>query len=122
MENKNFFENQNSYSFGQDEQKDQPIRGGLGKFESDLYREEDDIAFKSVRVKRFLMPNKEEKWKIFEDSKVTLVLDGSKLTKKEKVFLRTVDGINFLLNNYKLGKIKTISSLKKEIKNNINNY
>ena len=117
MENKFYFENNNSYSSGQEEFRDQALKYGLSKFESDLYREEDDIALKSVRVKRFVMPNKDEKWKIFEDSKILFVLDGSKLTKKEKIFLRTVDGINFLLSIYKSGNLKTVSYLKKEMKN-----
>ena len=86
----------------------------LSKFEFDLYNEESNVVEKIIRVKRFSMPNKGEKWKIFEDSKVMFVVEGSKLTNKERLFLRTVEGINFLLSQYKNG-IKSFNSLKNKI-------
>lgn len=116
MQNKNNFDNQSNYSWTQDDFKEQTIKHGLSKFESDLYREEDDVSLKSIRVKRFVMPNKEEKWKIFEDTKVLFVLDGEKFSKKEKVFLRTIDGFNFLIQKYKANSVGSLSSIKKEIK------
>ena len=54
-------------------------------------------------------------WKIFEDNKVMFIVEGAKLTNKEKDFLRTVDGVNFLIAQYKQG-IKSFNSLKNEIK------
>jgi len=98
-----------------DELKDSNLKYSLSKFEYDLYHEEDDVAEKVIRVKRVSMPNKGEKWKIFEDNKVMFVVEGSKLTKKEKDFLRTIDGVNFLISQYKQG-IKSFNSLKNEIK------
>lgn len=87
----------------------------LSKFEYDLYHEEDDIANKVVRVKRFTLPNKGVKWKVFEDSKAVFVIEGNKLSKKEREFLHTIDGINFVINQHKNG-IKSLNALKKEIK------
>ena len=87
----------------------------LSKFEYDLYHEEDDKAEKVIRIKRVSMPNKGEKWKIFEDNKVMFIVEGTKLNNKEKDFLRTVDGVSFLIAQYKLG-IKSFNSLKNEIK------
>lgn len=98
-----------------DEGKDSNLKYNLSKFEYDLYHEEDDVAEKVIRVKRVSMPNKGEKWKIFEDNKVMFIVEGTKLTNKEKDFLRTVDGVNFLIAQYKLG-IKSFNSLKNEIK------
>jgi len=98
-----------------EEFKDQNQKYNLSKFEFDLYHEEDDKVEKVIRVKRVSMPNKGEKWKIFEDSKVMFVLEGTKLTNKEKEFLHTVDGINFLINQYKQG-IKSFNSLRAELK------
>jgi hypothetical protein len=98
-----------------EEFKDQNLKYNLSKFEYDLYHEEDDVAEKVIRVKRISMPNKGEKWKIFEDNKVVFTIEGNKLTNKEKDFLRSVDGVNFLLAQYKEG-IKSLNSLKKEIK------
>lgn len=96
----------------------QSIKHILSKYEYDLYKEEDDIATKVIRVRRFSMPNKGEKWKIFEDNKVIFILDGTKLNGKEKDFLRTVDGVNFLIKQFKTG-IKSFNALRKEIKNNL---
>lgn len=101
-----------------DEFKDQNLKYNLSKFEYDLYHEEDDVAEKVIRIKRVAMPNKGEKWKVFEDSKVIFIIEGTKLTNKEKEFLRTVDGVNFLLAQYKQG-LKSINSLKAEIKKNL---
>lgn len=98
-----------------EESKDGNLKYNLSKFEYDLYHEEDDKAEKVIRVKRVAMPNKGEKWKIFEDNKVMFVVEGTKLTNKEKEFLRTIDGVNFLITQYKQG-IKSFNSLKNEIK------
>lgn len=100
---------------GSEEGKEQSLRYNLSKFEYDLYHEEDDVAEKVVRVKRISLPNKGEKWKIFQDNKVVFVIEGAKLTNKEKEFLRSVEGVNFLINLAKQG-IKSFSALKIEIK------
>jgi len=101
-----------------DEFKDQNLKYNLSKFEYDLYHEEDDVVEKVIRVKRVSMPNKGEKWKIFEDTKLIFTVEGAKLTNKEKEFLRTVDGVNFLIAQYKQG-LKSINYLKTEIKKRI---
>lgn len=102
-----------NFPSGTEEVKDSKYN--LSKFEYDLYHEEDDKSEKVIRVKRVSMPNKGEKWKIFEDNKVMFIVEGSKLNNKEKEFLRTVDGVNFLIAQYKEG-IKSFNSLKNEIK------
>jgi hypothetical protein len=103
----------NDYEF-----KDTNLKYSLNKFEYDLYHEEDDKSEKVIRVRRFNLPNKGERWKIFEDNKIVFIVEGIKLSKKEKEFLRTVDGINFLIKQYKTG-IKSFNALRKELKNNI---
>src|SRR6266481_2954927 len=89
-----------------EEVKDQNTKYNLSKFDYDLYHEEDDIAEKIIRVKRVSLPNKCERWKIFEDNHVVFTIEGTKLSKKEKEFLRTPDGFNFLISQYKV-KIKS---------------
>lgn len=117
MLNKNNPNNPNTSSQGE-EQKDQNSKFNLSKFDFDLYHEEDNKAETVIRIKRVSMPNKGEKWKIFENNKVMFVVEGSKLTNKEKDFLRTVDGLNFLITQFK-GGIKSFNSLKNEIKKNL---
>lgn len=115
MEKRFSTDNSSNYFGSAEEAKDQTIKHGLSRFELDLYKEEDDVALKTIRVKRFVMPNKDEKWKVFEDTKVLLIIDGTRLTKKEKTFLRTVDGFNFLISQYKVGN-HTLASIKKDMK------
>jgi hypothetical protein len=98
-----------------DEFKEQNSRYTFSKFEHDLYHEESDTVEKVIRVKRFNSSNKSEKWKIFEDNHVSFIIEGDKLTKKEREFLRSIDGFNFLIAQFKQG-IKSLNHLKKEIK------
>lgn len=98
-----------------EEVKDTNLKYNMSKFEYDLYHEEDDISEKVIRVKRVSMPNKQEKWKVMTDNKVIFIIEGTKLNNKEKDFLRSVDGVNFLIKQCKSG-IKSFNSLKIEIK------
>lgn len=114
MLNKNNSIDPNTHSQGE-EHKDQNSKFNLSKFDFDLYHEEDDIAEKVYRVKRVSMPNKGEKWKIMIDNKVAFVIEGNKLSKKEREFLVTVDGFSFILAQAKLG-IKSLNSFRTELK------
>lgn len=93
--------------------KDHPFK--QSKFEYDLYHEEDDKVEKIIRVKRFNLPSKGERWKIFEDNKILFIVEGDKLSKKEKEYLRTADGFNFLIKQCK-GGIKSFNALKIALK------
>lgn len=101
-----------------DEFKEQNIKFTLSKHEDDLFDEEDDKTFKVIRVKRTGMPGRGEKWKIFDDTELVLTLEGYKLTKKEKIFLRSIDGINFLMAQFKTGA-KSFHAIKLSIKDQI---
>ena len=110
--------NPEQYNSLSDEVKVQNSRLNMSKFEYDLYHEEDDIVTKIFRVKKTSISNKNEKWKIFEDNKVIFIIEGSKLTNKEKKFLSGVDGFNFLIAQAKSG-IKSLNALKCEIKQHL---
>lgn len=90
----------------------------LNKHEYDLFNEEEKVVETVVRIKRVKLPNNGENWKIIENNKVMFVVQGSKLSKKEKEYLRLADGFNFLICQYKNG-IKSFSSLKKELKSKL---
>ncbi len=70
--------------------------------ETELFNEECDIEYKTISVKRVTIKNEEE-WRIIDNGKVVLVLSGSRFAKREKEFLRTVEGVQFLLNGAKEG-------------------
>ena len=114
MLNKNSSTDTNTHFQG-DEHKEQNSKFNLSKFDFDLYHEEDDKSETVIRVKRVSMPNKGEKWKVMTDNKVTFIVESSKISKKEREFLQTINGFNFLLQQAKIG-IKSLNNLKAEIK------
>ena len=98
-----------------EEIKDNNLKYNLSKFEYDLYHEEDDKAEKVIRVKRVSMPNKGEKWKVMDDNKLIFTIESSKVSKKEREYLQTIEGFNFILAQAKTG-IKSLNGFRKELK------
>lgn len=91
----------------------------LLRTDNELFNEEDNIAHPVVNAKRVKLPRHGEDWEILVNGKVALLLKGTRFTNPEKAFLRTVDGMKFLISEYKSGhksvvKIKT--NLKKAMK------
>lgn len=95
--------------------KDLNIKNNLNKFEDDLFHEEDYIPGRVIRVKKIGTPSRGEKWKIYQDDKVTMTIDGKYLSMKEKSFLYSYDGILFIINQYK-NNVNTMNKFKKNLK------
>ena len=87
----------------------------LSKVDFELYDEQKNIAQKVFRIKRIGLPNKAEKWKVIVDDKVIFIVDGMKISKKERTYLRTLDGVQFLISWAKSG-IGPMSELKMKLK------
>lgn len=99
---------QKNYDFvpaqpGEADYKDHGIKHGLSNHDYDLFKEEDDVVQSVVRVKRVALPHNGENWKILRDNKVLETIEGIKLSVKEKDFLHTVAGIQFVVKHYKSG-------------------
>ena len=92
----------------------------VSKFDHDLFKDEDNIIQPIIRVKFVGVSAKNEKWRILENEKLSLVIEGVKLTKKEKEFLKTIDGVNFLIREYK-GGAKSFNQIKKQLKSILSN-
>jgi hypothetical protein len=90
-------------------------KGNPSKFDFDLFNDELNISFPTYRVKRIALPNDGERWKMFCGTQVICIIEGSKLNKKERAFLRSLEGVNFLLGQAKLG-ISCFSALKAALK------
>lgn len=103
---------------GGEESKD-GLKYSLSKFEYDLYHEEDDKTEKVIRVKRVAMPNNGEKWKVMNDNKIVFTIESTKISKKEREYLQTVDGFNFILTQAKIG-IKSLNSFRNDLKKHVN--
>lgn len=82
--------------------------------ETELFDDESYVPHKVVSVKRVQFGNGED-WEIQADKKTILVLKGVRFTSKEKEFLRTVPGIQFIISGYKNGW-KSVSEFKRNIK------
>lgn len=82
----------------------------------DLFKDEEALVpAPLIRAKHFKTADKTDRWRIYKDSKVIFTLEGAKLLKKERDFLRTVDGVRLLLEQGKTQLI-SVSSLKKAIR------
>ena len=101
-----------------EEVKESILKYPLSKFDYDLYDETDNKVEKIIRVKAVYSIKKGDKWKIFDNDKVVCVIDGTHLNKRERAFLKTVDGMNWMIAQAKAG-IKSFNSLKIELKKKI---
>jgi len=110
----------NKFNFNpQEDFKDTSSKPNHSKYEYDLYDEniaaqKDDV----IRVKRVSLPNGGNNWKITKNNKLVFLLEGIKLSKKEKDFLLTEQGFKFLIAQSKDG-IKSFNHLKAELKKNL---
>jgi len=84
----------------------------------DLFDENKNIIEDVFRVKHSSTPKRGEKWKIFRNDEIVVELDGSKLPKKYCEFLRSLDGVRWLLTKAKtnMKDIKNISKIKTTLK------
>mgnify|MGYP000405350904 CR=1 FL=1 len=91
---------------------------GAGRYEFELYKEEDDICDPVLRVRRIQLSNKGENWRLMRDNKIIETIEGSKLTLAMRSYLHTPEGLTFLVRHFKsdwkgIGHLK--SCLKKLI-------
>lgn len=99
-------------------ENEQEVKDGSikSKFDYELFDEEKAVVVNRViQVKRIGAVNRNEKWKIFQDGKVVVIIEAAKLTNKEACFLRTVDGVKLLINIGKSGA-SSFHAFHKEIK------
>lgn len=107
----------NSYRYLEDDQfvydEKTGKKGSFIKHDSEFFNDEDYVPGNSVRVKRILS-NSNEDWKIFINEEEALVLKGIRFTSKERDFLRTTDGVMFIINGIKSGW-KSVSEFKRQL-------
>jgi hypothetical protein len=90
-----------------DEDQDQdkqsnPLTNSL-RVDNELFKDEDDIVYDTVSVKRTSSTRHGENWDILVNGKSSLKLKGDRFTKKEKEFLRTPAGVQFVIAEFKNG-------------------
>lgn len=83
--------------------------------DNELFNEEENsIIHPVINVKR-IKTSKNEDWQIIINGKKVILLKGNKFKNNEKEYLRTVDGMKFLITEYKNGK-KSISKIKEDLR------
>lgn len=87
-------------------------KGSFLKQDTELFNDDDYIPGKSIQVKRISEP---EDWKVLIDGKEHLILKGSRFTTKEREYLRTVNGILFIVSGVKKGW-DSVSEFKRQMK------
>jgi hypothetical protein len=83
------------------------------KQDSEFFNDEDYVPGKSVRAKRVCKGTCED-WKVFVNEQEVLVLKGIRFTTKEKEFLRTTEGVMFIINGIKSGW-RSVSEFKRQL-------
>lgn len=107
------FASGDNFNFGEEREfKANPV---ASKFAFDLFKDEDAVPLPVIRVKYFRSSNKTERWKFFHNTKNVFTLEGEKISKKEREFLHSVEGIQFLIVQGKSGNF-TVSGLRKEMR------
>ena len=91
----------------------------LSKHEYDLFYDEKNTVERVLRVRLVCPKTKDEKWKIIENDKTVQIVAGTNFSKKEREFLRTANGFNFLIAQYKNTNF-TVSKFKSELKDYLN--
>jgi hypothetical protein len=88
----------------------------------ELFDDEKCVVHSLVSVRRTKSSKNGENWKVLEDGRVSLIIRGKQLNKHDREFLRGVEGVRFVISEYKAGN-KSALKLKKKIKEHVeNNY
>jgi len=117
MADKNYGDD--NFSFGEQSQEHKEGVGKLhlSKYDYELFDDSKAVPAPVIRVKR-VGSSKNERWRIFENSDLKFIVEGSKLLKKECAFLRTLEGTSWLISEFKVG-FKSLNELKTRLKNKI---
>lgn len=85
------------------------------RVDNELFDDESYVVHRMIGAKLISLPNGGENWEIIDDDEVVLVIPGVRLTKREKNVLKTVPGINILMQEYKSGN-KSIAKIKVKLR------
>lgn len=83
------------------------------KQDCDFFNDELYVPNKLIGVK-YVGNKNVDKWTFTEDNKPTFSLDGSKFSEEQRKFFKTVEGMQFLILQYKLG-LKNQLDLKEKL-------
>jgi hypothetical protein len=73
-----------------------------------------NIVYPTIRIKRISRPKNSERWEIIQNGDVCLSIKRSTIANRDAEFLYTIDGIRFLLEEFKKGS-RTVSKIKEAL-------
>lgn len=107
-----------SNSFDQGQYETGSIKAPSSRLDLELFDDAKATPAPVIRVKRSSTPSKGERWKVLRDEELLFVIEGEKLSKKEREFLRSLEGVSFLTGQVKL-KVNSLSKLKLALKTHL---
>jgi len=94
-------------------------KGSFLKQDSELFNEESYVPGRCIRVKRLVSTASPiEDWQVLIDNKEHMILKGTRFTSAEREFLRTTQGVVFIIDGIK-SNWKSISEFKKQLKGKV---
>lgn len=88
----------------------------LLRSDNEFFNEKDsNIIHSIINVKRIKLPKNGEYWEILVNGKVTLLMKSTRFTNQEKEFLRSIEGMKWLITEYKNGK-KSVVKIKEVLR------
>lgn len=115
MREKDKYSSINEDEYNIDEEKFKGGNLGFLRQETELFDDGSYIVHELINARRIELSRGGEDWEILKDKKPVLTLKGVRFTKKERAYLRSVEGMLFIVNGYKLGW-KSVSEFKRQLK------
>ena len=87
----------------------------LTKAENEFFKEDLYKPNSIIRIKRKSSKKNGEEWQVLQDGQLALTLKESRFTVAEKKFLRSVEGMQFLIASFKEG-LHSVAKIKEALK------
>jgi len=109
---KDKYSTNNEYSI--DEGSSRMLNGSLRQ-KTDLFDDDSYVPNKLIRARAVPLPGNSVDWEIIENNNIVMTLKGVRFSKKEREYLKTYDGMMFIIEGYKKGW-KSIAEFKRQLK------
>lgn len=86
--------------FHMDENKPRSISGSLRQ-ETELFDDDKYVPHDIISVKYISLPKSGENWQIIKNKNIVMTIKGIRFTSKERQFLKTANGMRFIIDGYK---------------------
>ncbi len=73
------------------------------KTNDELFDDDKNIVHPILRIRKITRPKGKERWEILENNKTVIILRTNSLSKLDVDFLNTINGVQFIMNEYKSG-------------------